>query len=64
MSDEKKPISMIEGVGDRDERGLKCRDCGCRHFNVVHTRPAPDSLMRERQCRNCGKIIWTREKPA
>ena len=28
MSDEKKPISMIEGVGDRDERGLKCRDCG------------------------------------
>jgi hypothetical protein len=62
MSDERTPLKLSELSGDRDERGLICKKCGCRHFNVKHTRPAPSSIMRERQCRHCGKVVWTREK--
>ena len=43
--------------------GLVCRQCGCRHFEVLYTRPRPDSVKRVRQCRNCGKRLVTREVP-
>ena len=45
-----------------DKRGLECRKCGCRHFRVLHTRPVANGILRERECRNCGKVVWTREK--
>ena len=41
--------------------GLECRKCGCRHFRVLHTRPVANSILRERECRNCGKIVHTKE---
>jgi uncharacterized Zn finger protein len=62
MSDEKQAIKMSEVCGDRDERGLMCKNCGCRDFRVLHTRRGPESIQRERECRNCGKVVWTREK--
>ena len=46
----------------KDGKGLVCGKCGCRNFNVKHTRPASGSILRERQCRNCGKVVWTNEK--
>ena len=44
-------------------RGLECRACGCRHFEVLYTRPRPGGIMRVRQCRHCGKRLVTREVP-
>ncbi len=43
-------------------QGLVCRQCGCRHFLTVYTRPRGDTIMRRKRCRNCGKAIMTREK--
>ena len=44
-----------------ERRGLECRACGCRHFEVLYTRPRPGGIMRVRQCRHCGKRLMTRE---
>jgi len=46
---------------EQDQRGLECRNCGCRHFEVLYTRQRPGSIMRVRQCRHCGKRLVTRE---
>ena len=43
-------------------QGLVCRQCGCRHFLTVYTRPRGDGIVRRKRCRNCGKAITTREK--
>ena len=43
-------------------QGLACRQCGCRHFLTVYTRPRGDGIVRRKRCRNCGKAIMTREK--
>ena len=45
----------------QEKRGLECRRCGCRHFCVVHTRERIGGIRRKRQCRNCGKAMWTME---
>jgi len=42
--------------------GLVCRECGCRHFMTVYTRPRHDGIVRRKRCRNCGQTITTREK--
>jgi len=42
--------------------GLVCRDCGCRHFLTVYTRPRNDGIVRRKRCRNCGRAVTTREK--
>ena len=63
---------MSEMVGDRkvwpaaqDTRGLVCRQCGCKHFRVIYTRPAwGGRLVRRRECRHCGKRVTTWEKAA
>lgn len=49
---------------ERDNiKGLECRECGCRHFRVVYTRPAwGGRIMRRCECRNCGKRMTTWEK--
>lgn len=50
---EKKPLAV----------GLECRKCGCRHFEVVYTRPiARGKILRRRECRHCGRRITTTEK--
>ena len=46
-----------------EQKGLVCARCGCRHFEVVYTRPAADNrIMRRRACRHCGKRITTFEQ--
>ncbi|HSV29636.1 MAG TPA: hypothetical protein VLL76_08750 [Candidatus Omnitrophota bacterium] len=46
----------------RQDRGLSCPACGCRHFFVIYTRRALGGrLMRRRECRHCGRRITTCE---
>jgi transcriptional regulator NrdR family protein len=45
-----------------DKRGLECSKCGCRHFEVVYTRPKTAQIVRLRECRHCGKRVLTRER--
>ena len=46
-----------------ENRGLECRQCGCKHFRVVYTRPTwGNRIMRRRECRHCGKRVTTWEK--
>ena len=46
---------------DAGDKGLVCRDCGCRHFHVVETRQARGMILRRRECRHCGRRVTTRE---
>jgi len=46
-----------------DQKGLVCRNCGCRHFFVVYTRPATKGrIVRRRECRHCGRRSRTTER--
>jgi len=42
--------------------GLECRNCGCRHFVVDHTRKVNRMIIRYRRCRNCGQRMTTSER--
>ena len=57
---------MSEGTQQTETKqdyGLECRDCGCKHFRVVYTRPYHGGrIMRRRECRHCGKRMTTWEK--
>ena len=55
------PLKLSELSGDRDERGLICRKCGCRDLRVIYTRERIGGLRRKRRCRNCGHEMWTME---
>jgi hypothetical protein len=56
------PARQADAVASPAERrGLECRACGCRHFEVLYTRPRPGGIMRVRQCRHGGKRLVTRE---
>ncbi|OQB80313.1 MAG: Transcriptional repressor NrdR [Planctomycetes bacterium ADurb.Bin126] len=45
-----------------DKRGLECRSCGCKHFEVLYTRATwGGRIMRRRACRHCGKRMTTWE---
>ena len=55
------PLRLSELQG-RDERGLVCRKCGCRHFYTIYTRPKPGCIMRQKECRHCGTRMVTRER--
>ena len=49
----------------KDQRGLACRHCGCRHFHVLYTRLASRGrIMRRRECRHCGRRVTTYEQAA
>ena len=46
-----------------EQRGLECRECGCKHFRVIYTRAAYGGrIMRRRECRHCGTRITTWEQ--
>ncbi len=46
-----------------NERGLRCRHCGCGHFRVIYTRPTwGNRIMRRRECRHCSRRMTTWEK--
>jgi len=48
---------------ENEQRGLECRECGCKHFRVIYTRPYRGGrLIRRRECRHCGKRITTWER--
>ncbi len=48
---------------ENDDRGLECRNCGCKHFRVVYTRPyRGGGLIRRRECRHCGRRMTTWER--
>ena len=39
--------------------GPVCRDCGCRHFNVVRKERIGAEVRTVSRCRNCGREIHT-----
>jgi transcriptional regulator NrdR family protein len=46
-----------------EDRGLRCRKCGCRDLRVVYTRPAGGAkVIRRRECRYCGQRLTTSER--
>ncbi len=47
----------------RDEVGIRCPRCGCRHFKTSHTEPLRDGRIRRRKvCRHCGHKVVTFEQ--
>jgi ribosomal protein L33 len=53
---------MKQARGRRDEVGIPCPQCGCRHFYTTHTEPMRDGRVRRRKvCRHCGRKILTFE---
>lgn len=53
---------MPDSDEKKDQVGLVCRACGCRHFYVVYVRARRGGrIMRRRECRHCGKRITTWE---
>ncbi len=46
----------------RDQAGIACPKCGCRHFYTTHTEPLRDGRLRRRKmCRYCRRRIVTYE---
>jgi len=55
--------TKADQVKSEDDRGLRCRECGCRHFYVIYTkRTYRNRILRRRECRNCGHRITTYER--
>jgi len=53
---------MVARATADDDSGIKCPACGCRHFEVVETRPlSGNRIFRRRECRNCGRRITKTE---
>lgn len=47
------------------EPGLICSRCGCNHFYTLRTlKQTGEQIMRQKECRHCGKRIVTYEKAA
>jgi len=45
------------------EKGLRCRECGCRDLRVYYTRKLTDGRIRRvRVCRHCGKKLTSPER--
>lgn len=50
-------------------RGIQCPKCGCRHmvdpqppnWHVTNTYQRQGYIRRRRVCRNCGRVVYTRE---
>lgn len=52
-----------KGLECQERKGLECRYCGCRVLKVVYTRAKPGkSVMRRRECRQCGQRVTTWER--
>jgi transcriptional regulator NrdR family protein len=53
---------MTQTRTKRDEVGIVCPQCGCRHFYTTHTEPLRDGRIRRRkECRHCGRKLVTFE---
>jgi hypothetical protein len=49
---------------DSDEKGLACRNCGCKHFYTDHTKKGVGMVIRYKHCRHCGKRAVSIERIA
>jgi hypothetical protein len=52
----------LSEVRGRDDLGLVCGTCRCRHFRTVYTRPRAGHIVRLKECRHCGRRMVTRER--
>ncbi len=56
---------MKRTPSSRNDVGIACPTCGCRHFHVTHTEPLRDGRIRRRKvCRYCGRKMLTYESAA
>lgn len=61
MARKKYSGTIVPGV--EPGKGLVCRQCGCRDFRVIYTRPgAGNRNVRRRACRHCGLRVTTSEQ--
>lgn len=64
MSNGDRPKFYVPGDSAGGAFQMVCKKCGCRHFEVVNTYGwTPEGKARRRQCRNCGWILKTVERP-
>ena len=45
-----------------EDRGIACKNCGCKHLSVYYTRRHVKKIIRMRQCRHCGRRVRTVER--
>ena len=54
---------LVAEPESKEQAGLECPKCGCRHFRTVKTRPRQGRyIYRRRECRHCGKMVTTTER--
>lgn len=59
------PPTSTPADKSEDQRGLVCPKCGCAHFRVIYTRRAlGGKVVRNRECRHCGRRVITHERVA
>jgi len=46
---------------NRAAQGLTCPHCGCTHHHVLYTRAKGNCILRRKECRHCGRRMFTRE---
>lgn len=62
---ERPALAELKAAGEPENlAGLVCRKCHCSNFKVEYTRHREQHIMRRRQCRSCGAILVTHERPA
>jgi transcriptional regulator NrdR family protein len=53
---------MKEKRAKRSDLGIRCPQCGCRHFKTTNTEPLRDGRIRRRKaCPHCGRKVVTFE---
>jgi transcriptional regulator NrdR family protein len=53
---------MSAARAKREDLGIQCPRCGCRHFHTTNTEPLRDGRIRRRKaCRHCGRKVVTFE---
>ena len=66
MTPSKPPKTLAEMAAETARveggtRGIACPKCGCRHFEVIKTKPHDGEISRRKQCRNCKQRVTTME---
>lgn len=61
---QKRPVVTLDQLRDKPEgEGLRCPQCGCTHLKAIRTLNGPGKARRrERECRNCGHVVTTKEE--
>ncbi len=61
LMDERRPTLQELSQQAQKSAGFVCSHCGSDSYWVTKTRDGRDSIKRVRECRKCGKKVWTRE---